>query len=87
MFLTIALSNYAKNATGVEVSKFVKDVDLACFKSKVDKLHIIKLEKVPAGLNTLKSKVDKLDVNKLAPVPVDLSKLSEVVKTNVVKNT
>ena len=65
MFLTIALSNYAKNATGVEVSKFVKDVDLAC----------------------LKSKVDKLDVNKLAPVPVDLSKLSEVVKTNVVKNT
>ena len=33
----------------------------------------------------MKSKVDKLDVDKLVPVPVDLSKLSDLVKTNVVK--
>ena len=33
----------------------------------------------------MKSKVDKLDVDKLVPVPVDLSKLSDVVKTYVVK--
>ena len=33
----------------------------------------------------MKSKVDKLDVDKLLPVPVDLSKLSDVVKTDLVK--
>ena len=86
------LSNYAtkadlKNATGVDTSKFAKNVDLASLKSEVDKLDIDKLEKVPTGLNSLKSKVDKLDVDKLVPVPVDLSKLSNVVKNDVVKKT
>ena len=38
-------------------------------------------------LATLKTEVDKLDIDKLAPVPVDLSKLSDVVKTDVVKKT
>ena len=33
----------------------------------------------------LKTEVDKLDIDKLAPVPFDLSKLSDVVKTDVVK--
>ena len=33
----------------------------------------------------MKSKVDKLNVDKLLPVPVDLSKLSDEVKTDVVK--
>ena len=33
----------------------------------------------------MKSKADKLEVDKLVPVPVDLSKLSNVVKSNVVK--
>ena len=33
----------------------------------------------------MKSKVDKLDVDKLVHVPADLSKLSDVVKTDVVK--
>ena len=33
----------------------------------------------------MKSKVDKLNVEKLLPVPVDLSKLSDEVKTDVVK--
>ena len=33
----------------------------------------------------MESKVDKLDVDKLVPVPVDLSKLSDLVKTDVVK--
>ena len=35
----------------------------------------------------MKSKVDKLDVDKLEPVPADLSKLSDLVKTDVVKKT
>ena len=33
----------------------------------------------------MKIKVDKLNVDKLLPVPVDLSKLSDEVKTDVVK--
>ena len=41
------------------------------------------MKNVPINLSNLKSKVDKLDVNKL--VPVDLSKLSDAVKTDVVK--
>ena len=84
------LSNYAtkadlKNATGVDTSKFAKNVDLASLKSEVDKLDIDKLEKVPTGLNSLKSKEDKLDIGKLVPVPVGLSKLSDVGKNDVVK--
>ena len=36
-------------------------------------------------LASLKIEVDKLDFNKLAQVPVDLGKLSDVVKTDVIK--
>ena len=45
------------------------------------------MKNVPTNLSTLKSKVDKLGIDKLAHVPVDLSKLSNVVKTEVVKKT
>ena len=88
--IVLDLSNYAtksdlKNATGVDTSKFTKKVDLAHFKSNVDKLDIDKLKNVPTNLNNLKSKVDKLDIDKLVPVPVDLSKLRDVVKTDAVK--
>ena len=37
------------------------------------------------NLTNLKSEVDKLDIDKLVPVPVDLSKLSNVVKSEIVK--
>ena len=82
--------NYAtktdlKNATDVDTSKFAEKVDLASLKSNVDKLDIDKLKNVPTNLNNLKSKVDKLDVDKLVPVSADLSKLSDVVKSDVVK--
>ena len=63
----------------------LKKVDLASFKSNVDKLDIDKLKNAPTNLNNLKSKVDKLDADKLVPVTVNLSKLSDVVKTLVVK--
>ena len=43
------------------------------------------MKNVPTNLNNLKSKLDKLDADKLVPVPVDLSKLSNAVKTYVVK--
>ena len=36
-------------------------------------------------LASLKTEVDKLDIDKLAPGPVDLSKLSDLVKSDVVK--
>ena len=78
-------SNYAtkidlKHATGVYISKFAKNVDLP-------KLDIDKLKNVATNSRNLESKVDKLDVDKLVPVPVDLSKLSDLVKTDVVKKS
>ena len=38
-----------------------------------------------SNLASLKAEVDKIDINKLVPVFVDLSKLSDAVKTDVVK--
>ena len=84
------LSNYAtksdlKNAAGVDTSQFGKKDDLATLESEIDKLGIVKLEKILNGLNNLEIKVDKLDVDKMVPVPTDLSMLSVVVKNGVVK--
>ena len=80
-------SNYAtkidlKHATGVYISKFAKNVDLPNIKLDIDKL-----KNVATNSRNLESKVDKLDVDKLVPVPVDLSKLSDLVKTDVVKKS
>ena len=81
MKVELDLSNYGteadlKNATGVDTSKFAKNVDLANLKPNADKL--------PTNLSNLKSKVDKLDVERLA-VTVDLSKLTDLVKNDIVK--
>ena len=38
-----------------------------------------------SNLSSLKTEFDKLDIDKLVPIHVDLSKLSDVVKTYVVK--
>ena len=43
------------------------------------------MKNVPTNSNNLESKVDKLDIDKLVPVLVDLSKLSDLVKSSVVK--
>ena len=66
------VSNYAakadlKNATGIDISKFAKKVDLASFESNVAKLDIDKLKNVPTNINNLESKVDKLNVDNLVP--------------------
>ena len=50
-------------------------------------MDINKFVNAPTTLNNLKIKVEDLDVGKLKTVPVDLKKLSEVVTTEVVKNT
>ena len=85
------LSNYAiktdlKNTTGIDTPSFAEKVDLANLKSNIDKLDIDKLKNIPTNLSNLKSKVEKLDFDKLVPAPVDLKTLSDVVKTDVVKN-
>ena len=43
------------------------------------------MKNIPTNLSNLKSKVDKIHVDKLVPVHVDLSKLSDIVKSDVVK--
>ena len=44
------------------------------------------MKNVPTNIRNLKSKVDKLDIDQLVPIPVDLSKISNVVKTDAIKN-
>ena len=83
-------SNYAtkadlKNAAGVYISTFAKNVDLANLKSNVERLDIDILKNAPTNLSNLQSKVDKLNFDKLVPVPVDLSKLNDLVKNDVIK--
>ena len=56
-------------------------------KAEVGKIDINKLVNVSTSLNNLKTKVQDLDVGKLKTVPVDLKKLSDVIATEVVKNT
>ena len=48
-------------------------------------IQILILKNVPTNLNNLKNKVDKLDIGKLETTSFDLSKLSNVVKSDIVK--
>ena len=52
----------------------LKKIDLANFRSDVDKSDIDKWKNVPTGLNSFESKVDKLDFGKLVPLSVHLIK-------------
>ena len=66
-------------------------VDLSNYVTKADIKNISHVDTSSFAINSnlanLKTEVDKLDIDKLVPVPVDLSKLSNVVKTDVVKKT
>ena len=66
-------------------------VDLSNYVAKADIKDISHVDTSSFAINSnlanLKTEVDKLDIDKLVPVPVDLSKLSNVVKTDVVKKT
>ena len=66
-------------------------VDLSSYATKTDIKNISHVDTSSFALETnlanLITEVDKLDIDKLAPVPVDLSKLSDVVKSDVVKKT
>ena len=66
-------------------------VDLSNYATKADIKNISHVDTssfaLKRNLTNLKIEVDKLDIDKLVPVPVDLSKLSDVVKSDVVKKT
>ena len=63
-------------------------VDLSNYATKTDLKNATQVDTSNFALKTnlasLKTEVDELDIE-LAPVPVDLSKLSDVVKSDVVK--
>ena len=66
-------------------------VDLSNNATKTDLKNVTHIDTSSFALKTnlanLKTEADKLDIDKFAPVPVDLSKLSDVVKSDVVKKT
>ena len=65
------------------------EIDLSNYVTKVDIKNITHVDTSNYALKTnlanLKTEVDKLHIDKLVPIPNDLSKLSNVVKTDVVK--
>ena len=74
-----------KNAAGIDTSKFSKTFDWAYWKPNSDKLDSNKLTYALTNLNNLKSNVDKLNVDKYVLVPADVSKLSDAVRTMLLK--
>ena len=66
-------------------------IDLSNFVTKKDIKNMTHVDTssfaLKTNLSSLKAEVDKLDIHKLVPVPTDLSKLSNVVKSDVVKKT
>ena len=66
-------------------------VDLSDYATKDDIKNIAHVDTSNFALKTnlanLKTEVDTLDTDKLKKVPVDLSKLSNVVKSEVIKKT
>ena len=64
-------------------------IDLSNYATKADIKNISHVDTssftLKPNLANLKAEVDKFDIDKLVPVPVNLSKLSDVVKSGVVK--
>ena len=72
---------------------FVEDinvtVDISNYATKTDLKNVKHVDTSSFALKTkwanLKTEVDKLDIDKLVSVPIDLRKLSNVVKTMLLK--
>ena len=66
-------------------------IDLSNYATKTDIKNISHVDTSSFALKTnlanLKTEVDKLDIDKLVSIPADLSKLSNLIKTVVVKKT
>ena len=67
------------------------ELDLSSYATKTDLKIVTHVDvstlELKSNLASLKVEVDKLDINKLVPILVDLAKLSDVVKTDIVKKT
>ena len=65
-------------------------VDSSNYATKIDLRNVTHVDTssfaLKPNLASLKTELEELDIEKLAPVPVDLGKLSDVVKSHVVKN-
>ena len=63
--------------------------DLSNYATKADFKNVTRTDAsklaAKSDLATLKAEIDKLDIDKSGPASVDLSKLSDVVKSDVVK--
>ena len=66
-------------------------IDLSNYETKTDLKNVTHSGtssfSLKTNLTSLKTEVHKLDIDKLVPVPVDFSKLSDAVKSDVVKKT
>ena len=66
-------------------------VDLSNYATKADIKNMSHVDASSSALKTnlanLKTEVDKSDIDKLVPFPIDQGKLSNVIKTEVVKKT
>ena len=67
------------------------ELDLSSYATKTDLKNVTHVDvssfASKTNLASLKTEVDKLDIEKLTPVPNDLAKLSNVVKSDVVRKT
>ena len=67
------------------------NIDLSNYETKTDLKNVTHSDtssfSLKTNLTSLKTEVHKLDIDKLVPVPVDFSKLSDAVKSDVVKKT
>ena len=67
------------------------ELDLSSYATKPDLKNVTHVDVISfaskTNLASLKTDVDKLDIDKLVSVPNELAKLSNVVKSDVVKKT
>ena len=71
------------------MSKYFLDVDLSNYATKTDLKNVSHVDvgsiALKSNLASLKTEVDKIDADKLKYVPVDVTKLTNVIKSDVVK--
>ena len=90
--IVLDLASYAtkkelEHDTGIDTFDLVAKKGFIALKGEVDKLDIGTLTYVSTSLNNLKAKVNDLDVGKLKTCRKDLKKLSNIVESQLVKNT
>ena len=82
-----AVLDMSNHATGFDTSDLAAKNDFIALKAEIGKVDINTLSDVLTSLNNLKTKVDDLDVGKKKLFLIDFKKLSDIVASEVVKNT